>query len=108
MSQDKEEVSNIKFQPISFYKDKVPCLLLDTYKNSQAYLVLFHVWKVERALLLIAAEEPSYAPSYAHELFTSRGVFPFLMRQGTAIGVGPQRKAVLYSSSSMYNQKSST
>ena len=70
-----------------------PCLLIDTYQYSQWYLVqvLLHVWKVARALLLLAAEVPSCAPPYANEIFNSKGAFPFLMRQRTAVGVGLQK-----------------
>ena len=67
-----------------FYEDKrSPCLLIDTYQYSQWYLVqvLIHVWKVARALLLLAAEVPSCAPPYENEIFNSKGAFPFLMRQ---------------------------
>ena len=34
--------------------------------------------KVEGALLLLASEEPSYAPCYENEAFTNRGVSCFL------------------------------
>ena len=77
-----------------FYKDKrSPCLLIDTYQYSQWYLVqvLIHVWKVARALLLLAAEVPSCAPPYENEIFNSKGAFPFLMRQRAAVGVGFQK-----------------
>ena len=67
--------------------------MIDTYQYSQWYLVqvLFHVRKVARALLLLAVEVPSCAPPYANEIFNSKGAFPFLLKQRTAVGVGLQK-----------------
>ena len=71
----KDELSSIRCHLSLFYQvqDRSPCLLIDTYHDSQPYLVLLHVWKVEKAVLLRAAEEPSCAPAHANETFNSRG-----------------------------------
>ena len=91
VSQYKEEFSSMKCHLILLHKVKEP-LPSDWYIAIQPVVINpASRLEVARALLLLAAEELSCGPLYANEIFNSRGAFPFLMRQTTAVGVGFQK-----------------
>ena len=88
-----EELSSIKCLLLCFTRFKSPCLLTVTYHDSQPYLVLLHVHKVERAILyFLAAEKPSCVPSYANDFQPQRG-FPLPMRKEQLLEQGFKNKS---------------
>ena len=79
------------FYSVLLTRIRSPCLLIDTYQYSQWYLVLLHVWKVAKLSYLLLPKCLLVRPHMQMKFFNSKGAFPFLMRQRTAVGVGLQK-----------------